>query len=250
MQVPFPSLRAFRRSRLGVFLTAPYYTLKVFHELRRYSPAPDPFLDASKGVIHVGAQRGQERYDYAKRKLRVLWVEADPDMIPHLRANLRGFPQQHCIQGLVGSCAEPHCRFYVANNDGASSSVFPFERHGEIWPEIRMDNAKFLRKYTLPELLEARSIPIGGFDTLVMDCQGSELDILRGIPRLSERFRRIQLETSDFPVYRGAPLKPEIDAHLFSLGYQLMQCSVFATGGQQKNCMDCRYVLAGYPGPA
>lgn len=84
---------------------------------------------------------------------------------------------------------------------------------------------------------------IEDYDTLVMDVQGAELEILKGITHLEKRFKCIQLETSDFPLYRGAAIKSEIDQFLQALGYRLIESKTFASDGIDRNCMDCRYML-------
>ena len=153
--------------------------------------------------------------------------------MPTLRANLRGFPRQTCLQALLGNRAEPACEFFLANNEGASSSLYALAEAHLIWPEIKMNRSLKLPKITLPEALANSGIPPKQFDTLVMDVQGAELEILMGIPRLEEQFIRIQLETSDFPVYRGAPLKDEIDRYLFRRGYRSAGSTVFASAGKK-----------------
>lgn len=206
---------------------------------------PDPFLDSARGLIHVGAHHGEERFLYAQKRLRVLWIEADPAQMSILRANLRGFPRQTCVQALLGSRVEPACEFFLANNAGASSSVYPLSEAHLIWPDVKIIQSITLPKLTLPEALNKAGHSLKDFDTLIMDVQGSEMEILRGIPFLEKKFMRIQLETSDFPVYQGAPLKSEIDQYLIELGYQSAGSDVFASAGGRKNCMDCRYILKG-----
>ena len=41
---------------------------------------PDDFLRDVTGVVHVGANTGQERDKYARHGLSVIWVEPIPDI--------------------------------------------------------------------------------------------------------------------------------------------------------------------------
>lgn len=236
-------LRSLRRSPNFAALFLPYYRLKVWLHLRKLPIINDPFLDESRGLIHIGAHYGEERLEYAKRNIRVLWIEANPEHIPILKANLRGVPMQSCMQSLLGSKSCSNRKFFVANNDGASSSIYPFQEHSLIWPDLKMTSSKTLRQFTLPEALAGSSKRIEDYDTLIMDVQGAELEILKGIPNLEQRFKRIQLETSDFPLYQGAAIQSEIDSFLQYSGYRLLESKTFATDGIKRNCMDCRYVL-------
>jgi len=165
--------------------------------------------------------------------------------MPILHTNLRGFPRQTCLQALLGSRTEPGREFYIANNGGASSSVYPLADCHLIWPKVKMERVVRIPQLTLPEATAKARRSIQDFDTLVMDVQGSELEILRGIPDLRSIFQRIQLETSDFPVYQKAPLKEQIDRYLLSCGYRLAESMVFASYGKTRHCVDCRYVLNG-----
>ena len=211
-------------------------------ELADIKVNPDPFLDGAQGVVHAGAHHGEERYEYAKRGLRVLWIEADPGHMLILRANLRGFHRQKCFQALLGAESESRCAFHISTNDGASSSVHSLEEHRLLWPEIQMRETIYLPRFTLPQAMIKNHVSSLDYDTLIMDVQGAEMDVLRGIPDLSRRFRQIQLETSDFPLYRGAPIRHEIETYLRKQGFRFAECKVFASLGGQKNCMDCRYV--------
>jgi FkbM family methyltransferase len=237
------ALRSLRRAHWAQPFFEPYYRIKANREIKIYICETDSFFENAKKVIHIGAHRGEERYDYAKRNLHVLWIEADPKKIFDLQANLRGFQNQRCFQGLLGSHAQSQCEFHIASNDGASSSVYPFGQHNLLWPEIDMYEKIYLPKVTLPELLVKENIAISDYDTLIMDVQGSELDILRGIPDLPQIFTRIQLEAADFPVYQGSPLKMEIDEYLNKIGYIAAGVKIFRSGiGGTKNCMNCRYI--------
>ena len=62
---------------------------------------PDSFLDRISGIIHVGANTGQERELYASNGLPVLWVEPIPDVYEKLVSNLRNFPNQLAVQALL-----------------------------------------------------------------------------------------------------------------------------------------------------
>ena len=237
------ALRSLRRARWAQPIFEPYYRIKTNREIKAYICEADAFLEKAKKIIHVGAHRGEERYEYAKRGLHVLWIEADPMKMSGLQENLRGFLNQRCLQGLIGSSTQALCEFHIASNDGALSSVCPFGQHKMLWPEINMNKRIFLSMLSLPELLVKENIAISDYDTLIMDLQGSELDILRGLPDSPQLFTRIQLEASDFSLYQGSPLKKEIDEYLSQKGYIPAEVKIFRSGGGgMKNCMNCRYI--------
>ena len=59
---------------------------------------PDRFLRKVSGVIHVGANAGQERELYAKFGLRVIWIEPIPEVFEKLKMNVAKFSPAACAQ--------------------------------------------------------------------------------------------------------------------------------------------------------
>ncbi|GMR17054.1 MAG: hypothetical protein BMS9Abin32_108 [Gammaproteobacteria bacterium] len=62
-----------------------------------WSGNPDRFLRFAGGVVHVGANSGQERDLYALFDLPVLWVEPIAEVFRELQANIAGYPQQRAV---------------------------------------------------------------------------------------------------------------------------------------------------------
>src|ERR1700741_4322955 len=62
---------------------------------------PNYFLKNCRGVVHVGANHGAERHVYAKYGLKVVWIEAIPDVFELLTQNIQDFPHQRAINALI-----------------------------------------------------------------------------------------------------------------------------------------------------
>ena len=97
---------------------------------------PDKFLKKITGVIHVGANTGQEIALYAQYGLSVVWIEPIPEIFEKLQSNLIGFPRQIAIKGLVTDLDNVEYQFHLANNNGASSSILELNLHQDIWPDV------------------------------------------------------------------------------------------------------------------
>ena len=110
-------------------------------------------LATATGVIHVGANVGQEREAYARRGFNVLWVEPIPDVFTALKQNIEGLPKQRALQALVADVDGCHRTLHVANNEGASSSIFDLGQHRDVWPGIDYVRDVVLDTATLPALL-------------------------------------------------------------------------------------------------
>ena len=96
----------------------------------------DRYLGQAKGVIHVGANSGQERDLYDVYDLPVFWVEPIEEVFRELEANIAPYAKQQAVQALVTDENDREYEFHIANNAGQSSSIFGLKHHSDIWPEV------------------------------------------------------------------------------------------------------------------
>ena len=181
---------------------------------------PDRFLRKVSGVIHVGANTGQERDQYAKHGLRVIWIEPIPEVFATLKTNLTDFHQQRALQDRVSDQDDAEYTFHIANNGGASSSILDLKLHSDIWPNVIYEKSITLRSKTLASLLEKECISPGEYDALVMDTQGSELLVLKGAIPVLHNFKYIKTEVPDFESYAGCCQLTDIGSFMAQHGYR------------------------------
>jgi FkbM family methyltransferase len=194
--------------------------MKLLRRLRRLlSPDPDRFLRSVRGVVHVGANVGQERELYRRHNLEVLWIEPIPDVFTALLKNIAGMPQQRALRALVTDRDDAEYEFHVANNGGESSSILDLKEHRDVWPTVDFERTIKLKSNTLVTLCERERIDIARYDALVMDTQGSELLVLRGAEPLLRHFKYIKTEVPDFEAYAGCAKLAEIERFLTGHGY-------------------------------
>jgi FkbM family methyltransferase len=89
----------------------------------------DSFLDQVRGVIHIGANTGQESNFYASKGLKVLWIEPIPSVFQRLASNINGINGQSAVCELLSDRDGELVRFNIASNDGASSSIMKLKEH-------------------------------------------------------------------------------------------------------------------------
>jgi FkbM family methyltransferase len=180
---------------------------------RKYFPV-DAFLRDVSGVIHVGANSGQERDLYASFDLDVVWIEPIPAVFDQLCSNLAGFPKQHAYRYLITDEDEREMVFHIASNEGASSSILPLARHREMWPDISFLSDITLKTTTLSSFVKKEGFDLAAFQALVLDTQGSELMILRGATAILPLFRFVKVEVPDFESYEGCCLRSELSGFM------------------------------------
>jgi FkbM family methyltransferase len=177
-----------------------------------------------RGVIHVGAHYGQEAalYDNAFRAERVLWVEADPETHLLLQSSLANRPTHIALQGMIADVDDQARTFYRTLNEGMSSSYLPLKEHLNIYPGITVTGTIRLSTVTLPSLLARHEIEPTLFDYLVIDTQGTELQVLLGCGDSLANFRWICCEVNQIELYQGCAMFADITRFLRASGFVLV----------------------------
>jgi FkbM family methyltransferase len=203
--------------------------MKILRRLRRLlGPDPNRFLRSARGVVHVGANVGQERDLYERLHLDVLWIEPIPEVYAELRSNIASLPRQRALQYLITERDGATYEFNVANNRGESSSILALKAHRDVWPNVAFTRTIALQSTTLATLVEQERIDLSRYDTLVMDTQGSELLVLRGAERVLRHFKFIKTEVPDFEAYAGCARLDDIAAFLQARGFREQSRHCFA----------------------
>jgi FkbM family methyltransferase len=180
----------------------------------------DAFLADVSGVVHIGANTGNERDRYASHGLRVIWVEPIPEVFEVLQKNIDGIDNQTAYSYLVTDKDGQGYDFSVANNFGASSSILPLKEHRKLWPRVEYERVIPLVSVTLPTLIRREGLDVSLYDSLVLDTQGSELLVFQGAVDLLDRFRFIKVEAADFEAYEGCCVMHEIETYLVDRGFE------------------------------
>jgi FkbM family methyltransferase len=184
-------------------------------------------LGRINGLIHVGANTGQERALYATHGLRVVWVEPIPDVFDTLVKNLADYPTQKAYRYLLTGEDGQEFTLNISNYDGVSSSILPLAQHREMWPDVDYLGQINIVGTTLPAFLRKERLRLADYQALVLDTQGSEMLILKGAVEILGGFRFIQVEVPDFEAYAGCCLLPEMNEFMKSHGFREMHRDKF-----------------------
>lgn len=192
----------------------------LYTRLRIGSLPEHSYLGKVPGIIHIGANTGQERELYAAFGLHVAWIEPIPEVFDRLKCNISAFPKQRAYKYLVIDRDGEEYTFNVADNDGASSSILDFSRHKEMWPQISYIDTIRLRSTRLDSFVKKEAIDLKQFGALVLDTQGSELTVLIGAGSLISSFTFIKLEVADFESYKGCCQLPAVSEFMLGKGFR------------------------------
>jgi 2-O-methyltransferase len=196
----------------------------------------DRFLEDCSGVIHVGANSGQERYLYAQHRLPVIWIEPLDGPFKSLLMNIRNLPEQTAIKALITDRDGDRHILHIASNEGASSSILDFNHVNAIWPDIHYVDKVEVQSLTLPTALAGTDWV--ACNALVLDTQGTELLILKGAEPILKHFKYIKTEAADFELYKDCATERELCGFLAARGFMLRKKEIFAKHPNGGTCSD------------
>jgi hypothetical protein len=178
--------------------TRPVPINNAFYELSKYGP---------KNVLHVGGHVGEEGELYERIGVDFTFVEPVPEYAEQIRK--KGYKVLECAVGERG------IRDFIVR------SIF-----SSFWQrDSKYDNylKNWLGKKGIkdsPEKIKVKVVPLSsiqkGFDTLVVDAEGSDLEVLKS-GKLN--FKTMIIEVRGEPAYVGGVGRSELESYIFSKGY-------------------------------
>jgi FkbM family methyltransferase len=164
-----------------------------------------------RGIIHVGAHRGQEYSDYAAAGIKdVVFIEPCSKAFEALQLTFGGVPGVTLINSACGA------EFAVANmyveqaNQGMSNSLLRPAKHLQQYPSIQFTETEEVEVHPLDELVPDAS----KYNMLVADVQGFELEVLKGATNTLKNIDYILLEVNRDEVYEGCAKVHQLDEFL------------------------------------
>jgi len=179
--------------------------------------------------VHVGAHWAEDADFYqACGAQTVLWIEADPDTFEKLNnvlANKTGTTRHLSENALVSANMGEDAAFHRFNGDGSSSSMHASTTtYRKRFPHSHETGEVIhLTTRTLPDILARHGVDVGAATRpmLVVDVQGHELSVLRGLGPGLAAFSLCKCEVSRVPMYEGGAMFADIDAHFKGQGFHL-----------------------------
>ncbi len=186
------------------------------------------------GVLHAGTNDGEEIYNYMRFGIdHILGFEPLRSAFQLCRQNTDrwteelGYPGNIVLANYALDNYVGEAKLNVTAGDGKGSSLLaPNLDHPEVkqhWKDGQdtIVGQQTCAVITLPEWLRKhnKSVDIAQFDTLVLDTQGNEMQILEGMGALLEGFKYLCIELSVTPVYAGEHAGAEVVEYLKRAGF-------------------------------
>lgn len=180
------------------------------------------------GLIHVGAHGGGEYYHYVGLGIKHLvffepqhyWFEKLIEHQQEVRANSnRSLENDRCVNAALGNF-NGETKMHVASNNGASSSLLLPGTHASQYPEITFTQTETVQVMRLDDYWNTDGQSPENFDTIVLDTQGYELQVLLGAIETLPNIDVLQIEVERVELYKTAAHIDEIDVFLAAKGFQ------------------------------
>jgi FkbM family methyltransferase len=167
------------------------------------------------GILHVGANTGQEAEEYYKNGIkRTVWIEADEAVYGQLKEHLKLYPNAIAINACATYIDDFPVSFHITDNNSESSSILEMGTHATVHPNVKVTNTVTLQSSTIETLFKEHKLNIADYDMINIDIQGAELLALKGMRKMLEKVNFAYLEVNNDHLYRGGALIKDIDDYL------------------------------------
>ena len=180
------------------------------------------------GVIHVGAHRGEEIFEYESLGSKcVIWIEPNPDVFLEMQVSLTN-AKSH-IESKAFEYAASNVDHQIVDFNIYYGPDAGYLRGNKGCSSLLKANGRFIEWYkktikvetiTVDTLLVENNMSYNSFDLLNMDVQGAELLVLQGSEKLLENVKYVTTEaTWDNPDYVDNVMYDELKLYLESKGF-------------------------------
>lgn len=170
------------------------------------------FKIQATGVLHIGANRGQEFADYNRHGItKQIWIEALPNVFEDLCRNVSG-KDVVCLNECISDVDDHEVDFHESNNESQSSSFLELGVHKEIHPTVEYIGTTKMKTKRIDTILTREQLQ--GYQLLNIDIQGPELLALKGMGILLHHFKYAIIEINMRETYVGGAMVDEIDNYM------------------------------------
>lgn len=194
----------------------------------------------------IGACEGESSIRYARLfpNAVIYTFEPLPSNFELVLSNIKHYkinsihPVQLCLSDSAGETT-----FYVSSGKpdhaedenwdygNKSSSLLAPEKTKELHSWLKFENAITVQTSTLQQFCTENDID--HIDFIHMDVQGAELMVLKGAKDFIQHINMVWLEVEAVELYKGQPLKRDVEDFMKTNGFVKLEDTVYTTAGDQ-----------------
>jgi len=176
-----------------------------------------------RGIIHVGADVGQEVPQYLDYGFKnIILIEANPQSYKALEAKFGSYANVELFNYAICN-RNGDVDFHIHTSRSGSTepaSILPMKRFKEIVKSLHTTDTIRVPAITLDSLIETHGICAGDYNFINIDIQGAELLALRGATKLISALDAVISEVNLIEMYENGALEREIVAFLAGHGFE------------------------------
>lgn len=177
-----------------------------------------------RGIVHVGANDGEEVARYVELGIpKILCIEPMQQAVIRFcrRYPIDRYPQVVLRQLALGNENREGTLSITAIDGGSSFLKYrPQNRSGPIAPHPDRDKIVGQQACSIRRWADLPGIDRQDYNCCVIDVQGMELDVLRGMDEQILLFDYFVVEVSEIPFYEGEAPAGEVISFLRGFGYE------------------------------
>lgn len=172
------------------------------------------------GVIQVGAHWAEEHEMFLEHgATKFIYIEPCYKAFDVLVDRFKGNPQVMMFQFAAGASTFSTRMYTETVNNGQSNSLLKPKDHLVQHPNIEFNGYEDIVVMPL-DSIDALTV---GCNFLVMDCQGYELEVLKGAENILKDMEWVYTEVNRKEVYEGCARVEEIDQFLWERGFEALE---------------------------
>ena len=194
-----------------------------FHDLKNIFEHEDVHRFAKTGIVHVGADVGQEVAQYFNYGFKsIILVEANPERYQVLLSKFGSDPRIRIFNYAICD-KRGTIDFHIHTSRSGSTepaSILPMKRFNEIVKTLHTAKTIQVPAITLDALFEENQIALGDYNFLNIDIQGAELLAFWGARKLLASVDVIVSEVNVVEMYEGGALEGDLVKFLEHEGFE------------------------------
>lgn len=174
------------------------------------------------GIIHVGIHWAEEHNSYIDMGVKkLLYFEADPHNYEICKSYIQNTPEDCQVELLNIALGDNNdtMMFNISSNDSESSSFLKPKIHLEQYPWIEFSKQIEVKLHRLDDVIEKSE----QYNTLVIDVQGFELNVLKGSAETLKNIKYIMTEVNVQEMYENCCLLSDLDDYLSGFGFERVE---------------------------
>jgi FkbM family methyltransferase len=193
-----------------------------YHDLKNIFEHDELRRIAKVGVVHVGADVGQEVAQYFEYGFeKIILIEANPECCEILLSKFGDDPRIKLFNYAICD-RQGAVDFHIHTSRSGSTepaSILPMKRFKEIVETLQTTKTISVPAITLDGLFEKHQLPFAAYNFVNIDIQGAELLALQGARKLLASIDVIVSEVNVVEMYENGALEDDVVNFLANRGF-------------------------------